>query len=137
MMNMPTELEVQMEIKDMYDLVTLSNEFLGIDGDWTQIWGAIGDGLKSVLWTPKAAKLLFNNIGLIDFCASYCGFSLNSPEQDTMFSLLQDMWITRTSDILETPWTTGTQRFRSPMLNREMLDIMSNVVYRAQSLISG
>ena len=136
--NIPTELEVSMTIKDMYELVTLSNEYLGSRKN-NKIWDPLMNAFNAVnpFGTAKAARLLFNNIGLLDFCASYCGFNLNSPELDTVLVMLQDMWINRVSDQLELPSLLGVQKWRSPKWNRELSDAYYSAVFKAASLISG
>lgn len=125
--NIPTELEVTMTIKDMYGLVTLSNEYLGATGPISALnpFGAM-----------TASRLLFNNIGLIDFCASYCGYNLNSPEQDTAMTLLMSMWANRISDNLESP-LTGYGHFKSPKWNRTLSDAFYDAVTRLFTFING
>ena len=125
--NIPTELEVTMTIKDMYGLVTLSNEYLGATGPISAFnpFGAM-----------TASRLLFNNIGLIDFCASYCGYNLNSPEQDTAMTLLMSMWANRISDNLESP-LTGYGHFKSPKWNRTLSDAFYDAVTRLFTFING
>lgn len=134
----PTELEVTMVIQDMYDMVTLSNEYLGSKDS-----GSLLVGLNNVLnalnpfGAAKAARLLFNNIGLIDFCAAYCGFSLNSPEIDTMWTLVVDIWRNRINDEIENPFTTGVNSFKSPKWNRSLSDAFYSAVVKYTGFTSG
>lgn len=136
----PTELEVTMEIQDLYELVTLSNEYLGSGSEWNTVFDPAKSLFHALIPSGsfRAARLLFNNIGLIDFCAAYCGFNINSPEQDTMIALIHDMWINRISDTLEVPQIMGVQKWRiGARLDREMADSFYSSIFKKESFISG
>ena len=134
----PKELEVTMTIQDMYDMVTLSNEYMGSTNSDSLI-GVLGDVFNAVnpFGAARAARLLFNNIGLIDFCAAFCGFSLNAPEIDTMWTLVLDIWKNRVNDVMENPLTTGVSQFKSPKWSRALTDSFYTAVQRNIGFVSG
>lgn len=111
--HIPTELEVNLTIADMYDKVFLSNEYFGNSKGKAFIGGLIdhwtgsnaGEGLASAILGmgsgATAMKLLFNNVGLIDFLASFCGFNLNMPSGIDGWTLLSHMIQNRTQEIIK------------------------------------
>ena len=138
-MNIPTELEVTMEIQDMYELVTLSNEFVGLDSDW-QGWLDpilnIGSAKFNVFGSARAARLLFNNIGLMDFCAAYCGMNMNMPEQDMMITLLHDIYVNRVADTVGES-ILGIHNYKNPSWTRQLHDAAMDAAAKQQTFITG
>jgi hypothetical protein len=55
--NLPTEIDVSLSIKDLYANISLTNHL-----------------------AKHGREMLFNNIGLLDFIASFTGYSLNKPD---------------------------------------------------------
>jgi len=104
--HIPTELEVSITIQDMYEKVFLSNEYFGNSAGKALIGAFIdkvtnsdaGTGITQFFSTSKAASLLFNNVGLIDFMASFCGFNLNMPSFMSGWTLIWNMMKSRTSE---------------------------------------
>lgn len=131
--NIPTELEVSLTISDLYDFVSLSNEYVGtkITGFWTGLMNALS--AVNPLGSTKAAKLLFNNIGLIDFAAAYCGFNLNMPSQDVALTLLSYIYENRVNDNISssTNKLLGFFGYKSPKWSRQMMDQTANYIQKA------
>ena len=113
--HIPTELEVSLTIQDMYEKVFLSNEYFG-NSAWGAITGAavdaltggwdnVGDGVGTLLAQSKmsltATRLLFNNVGLIDFVASLCGANLNQATGQSGWTIIWNLMKNRTSEIIE------------------------------------
>ena len=71
--NIPLELNVSLSIKDLYDQVVISNMYENGDG--------ATDQLESIVYT-------MNNVGLLNFTASFAGYNCNSPEYDQKFEFL-------------------------------------------------
>ena len=137
-MNIPTDLEVTMEIQDMYELVTLSNEYAGL-GTWNGAFDWLGDKISAninVFGTIQATKLMFNNIGLMDFCAAYCGMNMNMPEQDMMMTLLFDVFKNRKADTVG-EGVIGVTGVKSPSWTRQLQDNYYNAVGKNQTFITG
>jgi len=76
--NLPTELEVTMTIKDLYEQITLTNQS-----------------------HANAWSMMFNNIGLMDFVASYAGYNMNMPEAKLKLTYMKDMVFNRLSDYIK------------------------------------
>ena len=134
--NVPTELEVTMEIQDMYEMVTLTNEYIGSQTGLLDIFLPNFNFFDAVnpFGTRTAARLLFNNIGLMDFCGAYCGFNLNAPETHTIMTMIIDMYINRISDVVEIPGIIEVEKWQSPQLTRWLSDAMYNTVSRSNRL---
>lgn len=106
--HLPTELEVNLTIADMYEKVFLSNEYFGNSNagnvigaglDWLFSGGDTAYGAVSKLiqtgTTFQAANLMFNNVGLIDFTASLAGGNLNQPSFMSSWTFIRQLMKTR------------------------------------------
>jgi len=148
----PTELTIRVTIQDMYAQLMASNEY---DGAGTGvIWGlttgiltklltgstsiAAGAGLVTGTLTEfsamkRAVALTLNNIGLIDFVASYSGYNLNTADSDIKLSYVYNTFKNRLKDIVEldNPWS-----LYSPVFSRKVTDSYSNLVAQSQTFIS-
>lgn len=103
--HIPTELNISMTITDMYEKVFLSNEYHGANNIISYIGYSVSKAIDTrlkdddqkatmlfgSLQSYKAAKLLFNNIGLIDFVASFTGYNLNQPSYSDSWSLFSNL----------------------------------------------
>lgn len=106
--HIPTELEVSITIADMYEKVFLSNEYYGNGPGKSLLAAAIdtitgddtGTKFLQFLSTNTAARLIFNNVGLIDFCASFCGYNLNTPPYTSGWKTIVHMMHNRTAEYI-------------------------------------
>ena len=133
--NIPTELDVTISIKDMYEKVALSNEYLIDDGFFNKVTGGILD-----LGFKKAATLIFNNIGLLDFCASYCGYNLNTPQGEHISAYLWNMYLNRIRNNID--WGELWNNLKEdgvwgllnsknfPGLTKKHIDIYNNTIHK-------
>lgn len=133
--NIPTELDVTISIKDMYEKVALSNEYLIDDGFFNKVTGGILD-----LGFRKAATLIFNNIGLLDFCASYCGYNLNTPQGEHISAYLWNMYLNRIRNNID--WGELWNNLKEdgvwgllnsknfPGLTKKHIDIYNNTIHK-------
>ena len=98
----------------MYEKVFLSNEYFG-NSVWKSLFGAgidlatggydkVGKGIGTALaqtgMTLTATRLLFNNVGLIDFVASFCGANLNQPTYMSGWTVIWNMMKNRSAEIV-------------------------------------
>ena len=112
--HIPTELEVTLTIQDMYEKVFLSNEYFGnsawkvlggaaidlLTGGFDKVGQGIGTALAQTGMTLTATRLLFNNVGLIDFVASFCGANLNQQTHMTGWTVIWNMMKNRSAEIV-------------------------------------
>lgn len=115
----PMELEVTMVLKDLYQQIAISNEY-------TNAYNLPSiDKLSNI----KQLKLLFNNIGLLDFVASYAGYNLNQPAIDVKLDyILNSMW-TNLTDVVDFNGTINVFNWKFPRYKRGLLDNYRNAIY--------
>ena len=114
--DIPMELDVTMVIKDLYQQFAISNEY-----------GTLEDGLP-ILRTPKKLKLLFNNVGLLDFIASYAGYNMNQPQIDMQIDYLRDTMYNELTDIVDFNGSMEIKDWKFPRWDRMMTDAFMNTV---------
>ena len=114
--DIPMELDVTMVIKDLYQQFAISNEY-----------GTLEDGLP-ILRTPKKLKLLFNNVGLLDFIASYAGYNMNQPQIDMQIDYLRDTMYNELTDIVDFNGSMEIKDWKFPRWERMMIDAFMNTV---------
>ena len=139
--HIPTELEVTLEIQDMYEKVFLSNEYFG-NSTWKAFLGGAIDGLTGTDigtyllqtgMTLPAAKLLFNNVGLIDFVASFCGANLNQETYMSGWTIIYNMMKNRTKDVIN---YTEQDGWKFPLWERTLNDSYNDAVTKIYSTIT-
>ena len=146
--HIPTELDVNIEIQDMYEKVFLSNEYFG--NSWGKaIFSAgidkltgsdVGDGIgtKTLQFfdTATSMRLLFNNVGMIDFVASFCGYNLNMPTLMSGWELIQAIMKNRTNEFIDYSENNGwTFPQWEKSLNDAYNDAVSNL-YSTMTLVN-
>lgn len=115
----PMELEITMVLKDLYQQIAISNEYTN----------AYGIPSLSQLSNIKQLKLLFNNIGLLDFVASYAGYNLNQPAIDVKLDyILNSMW-TNLTDIVDFNGTINVFNWKFPRYKRGLIDNYRNAIF--------
>lgn len=115
----PMELEITMVLKDMYQQIAISNEYTN----------AYGLPSLSQLSNIKQLKLIFNNIGLIDFIASYAGYNLNQPSIDVQMDfILNSMW-NNLSDVVKFNGTINVFKWEFPRYSRSLRDNFMNAIW--------
>lgn len=117
--HIPTQLDIDLSIEDMYQDIMLSNEYH--DGHLPFL---------DFIGGNKDLKLLFNNIGLIDFVASYSGWNLNSPQTENMLDTFISFYKNRQSDLIT---IDSTGRWRFPLWERKINDAINDRVYKIQT----
>lgn len=105
--HIPQELEVTMTLKDLYQQITISNE-------------------SNLL--NNSLGLLFNNIGLLDFTASFTGYNLNQPDIGAKFDYAIDVLKNTLDDRLSIKFIDGRIKINSPYYERMVADTYLNVV---------
>lgn len=167
--NLPTELNVQLTIKDMYEKIALSNEYrhdgtifnlfpdlsggntfagFGLSGlvsklttgnieTFTQLGSAIKTSVETTASNFRSFGYLLNNIGLIDFCASYTGFNLNNPAGRLQSYLFRNMIANRYKDIVDVSFDDDDIDIAFPSWERRKADILDNVFLSKSRLIKG
>lgn len=167
--NLPTELNVQLTIKDMYEKIALSNEYrhdgtifnlfpdlsggntfagFGLSGlvsklttgniaTFTQLGSAIKTSVETTASNFRSFGYLLNNIGLIDFCASYTGFNLNNPAGRLQSYLFRNMIANRYKDIVNVSFDDDDIDIAFPSWERRKADILDNVFLSKSRLIKG
>ena len=147
--HIPTELEVTLEIQDMYEKVFLSNEYFG-NSAWASLIGSgidyitngfnldqIGEGIGTTMLqmgtTLTAARLLFNNVGLIDFVASFCGANLNQPTYMSGWTVIHNMMKNRSKEYVQYNEQDG---WKFPQWEKQLNDAYHDAVTKLQSNIT-
>ena len=139
--HIPTELEVTLEIQDMYEKVFLSNEYFG-NSTWKGLLGGfvdkitgtdVGTYLTQTGTTLTASRLLFNNVGLIDFVASFCGANLNQPTYMSGWTVIYNMMKNRTAEIIT---YTENDGWKFPQWEKQLNDAYHDAVTKLTSSIT-
>ena len=127
--HLPTEINVTISIQDMYEKIFMSNEYRGTTG------GNLGSLLKSFSLGEhkRILGLLFNNIGLMDFVASYAGYNLNSPSTEVQVQFMTNFLKNR----VENQITIKDGGWFFPAFERGLIDDYMNTVQKANSLTRG
>jgi hypothetical protein len=121
----PMELEVTLVIKDLYNQFSLSNEYKETP------YGILGDVAGLFTGSGTTANLIMNNIGLLDFVASYSGYNINSPETERiqdyitnigMNNLIEWGLAKESSSGVEFNFLNFKDIIKSPAINRLYLD---------------
>lgn len=142
--HIPTELEVTLEIADMYEKVFLSNEYFGnstlkvlvgagidlLTGGPTNVGEGIGTNLTQFGSTLTATRLIFNNVGLIDFVASFCGANLNQPSGMTSWTFILNMMKNRATEKITYSENDG---WKFPQWEKSLNDAYSDAVTKLYS----
>ena len=145
--HIPTELEVTLEIQDMYEKVFLSNEYFGnsawravagvlgdfITGGYSNIGNGIGTALAQTGMTLTASRLIFNNVGLIDFCASFCGANLNQPNGMSGWTFIWNMMKNRSAEIASYHENDG---WKFPQWEKTLNDAFNDATTKLYSSIT-
>lgn len=122
----PMELEITMVLKDMYQQIAIANEYTN----------AYGLPSLSQLSNIKQLKLIFNNIGLIDFIASYAGYNLNQPSIDVQMDfILNSMW-NNLSDVVKFNGTINVFKWEFPRYSRSLRDNCMNAIWVTNTWIA-
>ena len=147
--HIPTELEVNLEIEDMYEKIFLSNEFFG-NSAWKSILGGAidyvvsgfnpnevgnnaGTALMQTGMTLTATRLLFNNVGLIDFVASFCGANLNQQTHMSGWTMIWNMMKNRTGEIVSYNENDG---WKFPQWEKQLNDSYRDAVTKLTTTIT-
>lgn len=145
--HIPTELEVTLTIADMYEKVFLSNEYFGntmgrailggfvdlITGGTENVGAGIGTVLAQTRMTLTATRLLFNNVGLIDFVASFCGANLNQPTYMTGWTVIYNMMKNRSQEMISYSEQDG---WKFPQWEKQLNDAYHDAVTNLYSNIT-
>lgn len=145
--HIPTELEVTLTIADMYEKVFLSNEYFGntmgrailggfvdlITGGTENVGAGIGSVLAQTRMTLTATRLLFNNVGLIDFVASFCGANLNQPTYMTGWTVIYNMMKNRSQEMISYSEQDG---WKFPQWEKQLNDAYHDAVTNLYSNIT-
>ena len=145
--HIPTELEVTLEIADMYEKVFLSNEYFGnsamkvlagagidlLTGGLENVGKGAGTLMTQFGTTLTASRLLFNNVGLIDFVASFCGANLNQPTYMTGWTVIYNMMKNRSADIIS---YTENDGWKFPQWEKHLNDAYNDAVTKLTSSIT-
>ena len=115
--HIPMELEVTMVLKDMYQQIAISNEY-------TNAYGSSLGNLSNI----KQLKLLFNNIGLLDFVASYAGYNLNQPSTDIQLDFILNSVHSNLKDIVDFNGTMNIFKWKFPRWERALIDSFKNAI---------
>jgi hypothetical protein len=122
----------------------VSHDFCGLDIDWVFMVKCAhlvaGDVVRTIFGgNGTAANLVMNNIGLLDFVASYSGYSLNAPDTDRMMEYVVNTYINNFADFgLVKPTVDGTEVdlrgvFKSPYWERKLIDATYNTARKDET----
>ena len=131
----------------MYEKVFLSNEYFGntmgrailggfvdlITGGTENVGAGIGTVLAQTRMTLTATRLLFNNVGLIDFVASFCGANLNQPTYMTGWTVIYNMMKNRSQEMISYSEQDG---WKFPQWEKQLNDAYHDAVTNLYSNIT-
>lgn len=92
---LPTEVDVSMEIRDLYNLLTISNEFDGANG----------------------IKMTAQNTCYMDYIANSCGVNINLPDIERSAKMYLMLIKNRITDIPNNIWNAVQQGFSNKLMN--------------------
>jgi hypothetical protein len=83
--------------------------------------------------TITASRLLFNNVGLIDFVASFCGANLNQPTYMSGWTVILNMMRNRSKEMIDYNEHDG---WKFPQWEKQLNDAYHDAVTKLNTNIT-